>query len=225
MTRTADLIHNNYSLDQISKKIDEKTRMSQTPLITLSREVGVQTKQIAASVAHILGTNWKVFDHEIIADIAKQAHVQERLVEYVDEKHISLVQELVDDVFGEHYINLEVYHRNLIKVITAIGAQGNAIIVGHGAQFIVPSALKVRAFTDSRQQIANIMHNEQITEDEAEKRIATIDKEQRDFMEAVFKREPHDITSFDLVIQLGPVVTPEDAARIIAYSTKQRFHL
>jgi len=111
------------------------------PLITISREMGSGGKSTANLIATYLGKPWKVYDHELIDEIAKDKDLEEELVNSIDPKRLPLADIITAKTFGKRFSNLSGYHRHLIRVMTLVGLKGHIIILGRGANFLFPNAL------------------------------------------------------------------------------------
>lgn len=195
------------------------------PVITISREMGSGGKAIANLVARRLGAKWKVYDKEIVDEIAKETHLEKKLVESIDEKRIPLVDELVTEIFGRRFLNMSGYYKHLIKVLSLIGQRGYAIVLGRGANFIFPHALKIRVICEMSQRIAWEMTYEGITRVEAIRRIEESDEERKKFVEALFSHDQKKAHHYDLVIRTGPNLMIEDATDLIVDLAKRKFKL
>jgi cytidylate kinase len=195
------------------------------PIITISREMGSGGKAIANLVAKRLGKNWKVYDQEIIDEIAKEAHLEKKLVKSIDEKRLPLADELISEIFGRRFMNMSGYYKHLIKVLSLIGQRGHAIILGRGANFIFPQALKIRIICEMSQRVTWEMTYEGISRGEAVKRIDNSDEERKSFVQTLFNHDQRKAHHYDMVIRTGPNLMIEDATDLIAELTKRRFRI
>jgi len=107
------------------------------PLITVSREPGSGGSIIAKRIAELLELD--LFHGEVIQEMAESAQISARLMESLDEKGISFVADWVSTLVNERHLWPDQYLQHLMKVITTIGKHGRAVIVGRGANFILPS--------------------------------------------------------------------------------------
>lgn len=195
------------------------------PIITISREMGSGGKPIANMVAKRLKENWKVYDQEIIDEIAKESNLEKKLVKSIDEKKLPFAEELIGEIFGRRFMNMSSYYRHLIKVLTLIGQRGHAIILGRGANFIFPHALKIRIIAEMNQRITWEMTCENISRAEAVNRIQNSDEERKLFVQTLFNHDQKKSHHYDIVIRTGPNLTIEDATDIIVELAKRRFKI
>ncbi len=195
------------------------------PIITISREMGSGGKSTANLIALNLGEPWKVYDHELIDQIAKNKDLEEELIQSVDPKRLPLADIIIAKTFGKRFVNLSGYQRHLIKVMTLVGLKGYTIILGRGGNFLFPSSLNIRMICLLDQRITWQMTYEHISKSEAVKRIAESDKERREFVESLFNQNQYKAYHYDLVIKTGSDITIEDAANIIVDLARRKFKI
>lgn len=225
MRRVFELINKNLlfsKLHRINHKIP-KTRVF--PIITISRELGSQGTYIAERIAKKLGRPWRFYHKDIMDEIVRESHLEKNLIKDIDEGKTSLIEGVVADFFGRRYINLSSYYKHLIRILTLIGNRGYAVVVGRGANFIFPHALKVRIISDEASRIATLIRYDKNSEKIARKRIDESDKKRREFAKTLFQKDHTDPHNFDLVITIGTNLDADQAADIITELAKKRFKL
>jgi len=222
MRRIYQLINQNLISDILSKK-SVLSSSAKNPIITISRETGSGGKLIAVLVAKKLGKPWRVYNKEIVDEIAKQTHLEKKLIAELDEKHIPFIEELISDFFGNRYLNLASYHKQLVKILSAIGHRGFAVIVGRGANFLFPDALKIRIVCEMPQRIAWEMQYEKFTLKQAILRIEKSDQNRNAFIKTLFHHDQRKAHHYDLIIRTGRQISIEDAADIIVRLAKRMF--
>jgi cytidylate kinase len=220
-----ELINKNLFFESVFERMKKPPVKKQLPLITLSREKGSGGRPVASLVAKKLGRPWKVYHKEILDELAKNTHLERQLVKQIDESHLPLTGQIIADFFGKRYLNLTSYYKNLVKILSTIGQRGHAIIVGRGANFLFPKALKVRLICEMPQRILWMRKFENLTEKEAILRLEKSDKERGDFVRTVFNHDPRKAHHYDLVIRTGPHLSIEDAADLIVRMAKRRFKI
>jgi cytidylate kinase len=102
----------------------------------------------------------------------------------------------------------------LARVILAIGARGDAIIVGRGAGCLLPptSTLHVRIIAPLADRITYMSQLERLTREQAAEQVKLRDTERASFIEEHFQRRPADIYQYDLVVNsslLGETLAAE----------------
>lgn len=224
MRKLFELINKNLFFAGVFQRA-KKPAGRQLPIITISREKGSGGRMVAHLVAKKLGRPWKVYHKEIIDEIAKKTNLEKELIKEVDEAHVPLIEKIIGNFFGKRYLNLASYYKNLVKILSTIGQRGHAIIVGRGANFLFPTALKVRLICEMPQRILWMREYENLTEKEALLRIEKSDKERMEFVRTVFNHDPRKAHHYDLIIRTGPRLSIDDAADLIVKMAKKRFKL
>ena len=225
MKKIFQLINKNLSFFSLAgfQKKDKKPKP--LPVITLSREKGSGGKLIADLVAKKLGKNWKVYHKEIIEKIAQETKLEKELISQIDEKNISLVEKLIGDFLGKHHPPLSTYYRQLIKILSQINQRGYAVIVGRGAEYLLPQALKIRIICEMEQRIKWLMQFEKLSRKQALEQIEKSDTERLNFIKTLYKHDQRKAHHYDLVIRTGPNLSLEDAADLIVSLVKKRFKI
>ena len=208
-----------------SKNENSTSLHSPLPLITISREMGSGGKSAANLIALQLGKPWKVYDHELIDQIAKNKILEEELIKTIDPKNLPLVDIITTKTFGKRFSNLSGYQRHLVKVMTLVGLKGHTIILGRGANFLFPHALNIRMICWMDQRIVWEMTYEKISRGEAIKRIEESDEERRKFVKSLFNHNHAKAYHYDIVIRTGRDISIEDASNIIIDLVKRKFKI
>ncbi|MCI0698929.1 cytidylate kinase-like family protein [candidate division KSB1 bacterium] len=168
--------------------------------ISFSRDYGSGGLEISKRVAEKLG--WQHFDHEVVEAIASEAKTREDIVALFDESVRSELQTYVQNLFtlqtwdGTHYI----FH--LVHVLSAIARHGNAVIVGHGANFVLPPqhGLRVRVVAPTPVCAHNYVQLRGVTEAEALREITRRNSEYAAFIRHHFHRDIADPLAYDVIL-------------------------
>jgi cytidylate kinase len=89
--------------------------------------------------------------------MAKRADVSEALLETLDEKGLSTLEDWISSLVYARHLWPDEYLKILLKVAT-IGKQGRAVIVGRGANFVLPPKRRfsVRLVAPQRSKVISI---------------------------------------------------------------------
>ncbi len=188
-------------------------------VVTISRTMGSGARIVAAKLAHELG--WGLWDRELLDAIAEDADVSRKVVEAFDEKAISEFELFARAAFGDHAAGSFLYARHLAHALAAIAKLGNAIILGRGANFLLPKALNIRVEASFDRRILNMMSYENLTRSEAEAKIKSSDRERQEFLYSIFGREKVDGARYDLTIWMDGFST-DNAVEIIKAAVKAK---
>lgn len=201
------------------KRLLESGRPCVNPVITLSRRMGSGARIVAGKLAEDLG--WSLWDRELLDAMAEDANVSRRVVETFDEKTMSELEVFARGALGDHEMGGFIYLRHLAKAVAAIAKLGNAIILGRGANFLLPNALNVRIDADDERRIRNMMSYENLTREEADAKIHASDRERETFLRQTFGKDQIRAEHYDLTIWMDKF-SPDDAVKIIKAALEAR---
>jgi len=184
------------------------------PVITLSMEPGSGGSQIARDVAERLG-----FDHfhrELLEVVASDAHVSSKVIEKLEKERLSGIQDIISQMIDTQYLHQDVYLDHLKKIVQTIGRRGYGVIVGRGANFILPpdTRLAVRVVAPLDQRVGRISKQFNTPPEDAEKRILNREEKRAAFIKHAFKQDIRLSVHYDLVINTG-ILTLDAASRLI----------
>ncbi|HET9131224.1 MAG TPA: cytidylate kinase family protein [Terriglobia bacterium] len=122
---------------------------------------------------------WQVFDNEIVDAIAQKANVRRELIECLDERDRSMIQDTVKRWLNPKSIGKSGYLAHLREILLTVGHQGDAVIVGRGAQYALPSqfGLRVRMVAPVEVRVRRIAKRENMSLDRARNAINKSDRE------------------------------------------------
>lgn len=193
------------------------------PVITISREKGAGGRPVADILQQRLGDPWKIYDQETMEQIAKNPEMKQFFFNNIKAASENDIDEVIKKALGERFFQLDPYYQNLMQLIAAIGLRGNAIIVGRGANFLFPGALKIRLIAPVDQRVAWVVKYEYTSEEEAKKSIEESDMQRHAFIHNVFGHDQRLLHNYDLVIRRSPEILLEDAADVIVGLSKRIF--
>jgi cytidylate kinase len=199
-------------------------------VITISREYGVDSEELAYFLAKKLG--WEYIGKQLVAKIARELHISEgeaetflqdaqsRLLRFVDKFTCSLIQKVVDRERG--CLDDESYFKTVKKLVEDVYEDKNAIILGWGGMCILrdkPNVLHVRLIKDVAGKIETVMKRFNIDEKAAKYQIDREEKDSESLIRHYFNVDWNDASLYDLVIDMGKT-TVEDAANTIIENLK-----
>lgn len=229
MTGTEELVSRqiaDYSLRQRLQKSQRQSgkdtgpHLSYGPYLLISRERGSGGDTVAHLVGDRLG--WRVFDREIVDEIAQRTQVRHQLIESLDERDRSIIEKLLVPALNRSDIGEAGYLHQLKIALMVLGQQGNVIIVGRGARYLLPRqyGLSVRLIAPVETRISRIAEEHQITLDAARTIVLTSDRERAAFIRHSFHRELNDPLAHDLIVntdQLTPAAIADSILTLITH--------
>ena len=193
-----------------------------SPYITVAREPGSGGAPIAKAVAQKLG--FEFIDDQIVEEIAKSTKKRKAIIQAIDEKARTRIEDVVHSLVNVEYVDEETYISELVRIILSYAHKGKCVILGRGANFITPFAkglhVSISAPYDLRVQRA--MHYEGLSESQAKEVIAKVEDERSNFVKQYFKRNITNRNVFDVTINTT-YLDVRQSRDIIIEAFKQKF--
>jgi cytidylate kinase len=186
------------------------------PVITISREPGSGGSEIARKLAKDLSMD--LMGSQIIQHVAESARMSRKVIESLDEKEVTLRDTLLNTLFRDRHLWPDEYLQHLTKVIATVGRYGNTIIVGRGANYILPQegAFRVRIIAPLEYRIRRIMEDRKYDRAQAEQYVVKKENDQKSFVRKYFNADVADPNQYDIIINTGKVTVEGGAEAIIA---------
>lgn len=188
-------------------------------VVTISRRMGSGARIIAQKLADDLG--WSLWDKELVNSMAEHGRVSQKVVQAFDEHTVSEIELFARGLFGDEQMAGFIYARHLARAVKSIARLGNAIILGRGANLILPESLRIRIDESDDLRIQNMMTFEDLTAEQARIKLRNSDRNRRQFLMSLFGREKVDSAIFDLSIWMDNF-TNDEAVEIIKVAIKAR---
>lgn len=199
----------------------EREKAKGGPVITISREPGSGGSEIARKLARDLSMD--LMGGQIIQHVAESAKMSRKVIESLDEREVTLRDSWLTALFRDHHLWPDEYLQHLTKVIGTVGRYGNTIIVGRGANHILPQAktFRVRIIAPLEDRIRYIMEDRGCVRTEAEQYVVKTENNRKAFIRKYFNVDATDPKEYDMVINTAGV-TIEGATEAIKTAFKMR---
>lgn len=173
------------------------------PYLLISRQKGSGGHTVAALAAERL--NWHVFNREIVDEIARRANIRQQLIESLDERARGGLEDFIRDILGQEAIAPGDYLYHLRQVLLTLGHQGDVVIVGRGAEFVLPSqfGLRVWMVAPLEVRIERTCKAQGISVAAARSLLEQVDREREKFIRSHFHHGTRTPLDYDLVINTG----------------------
>ena len=215
-------------LREIGVKLENDLHVFDTsfskPFITISREPGSGGKVIGQLIAKKL--HYAFYDHELIDEIAHSTKLRKSILDQVDEKGRSGLQDLIQELINPDYVSDITYFTHLCRVILTLAYKGNVVILGRGANFITPQArgLHVRCTAPQAVLVQRAVDFEGHTPLIAKEIVAKYSKDRRDFVKQYFDKDIRKPEHYDLVLNTT-FYSPEESSELIIQAMKHKLNL
>jgi len=193
------------------------------PVITISRTHGIPAEEIAQRIGKALG--FDVISREVLEAIARNTQLGDRLITSLDDGSRSTLDAWIAGwVDYDHpVVDLRNFIHMARRVIRGFSLHGSAIIIGHGANFILrgTDAFRVRLTAPAELRAAALVaaKNKQegappLSLATARKEIAEHDARRKDFVQTVLRANIDDPEAYDIICNLR-VIDADAAAGFI----------
>jgi len=191
------------------------------PYVAISRAIGTHGRRIAKAIADCL--SWEYYEREVVDYIAERAQVRQAVVKSLGETRRDAVDNWVRGMMDHGVLSEDAYARHLVFVIGAIAAHGQVVILGRGAQFILPpeTGLRIRLVAPHDYRVRAAMEDYGMPEGEAEKLIRGSDKAQKRFYHHYFRKDVHDPLAYDMMLNCSTIQW-EQAVDAIACAVRSK---
>jgi cytidylate kinase len=172
-------------------------------VITVSMEPGSGGSIVAQKIAARLGFDF--FNRDIIEEIARSSKIRSTLIESLEKERLSGIEDFIASLIRDQYIHPDLYLEHLLKVVATIGKHGRAVIVGRGANFILPPAerFSVRIIAPLNVRIQNVAEWHAVSLDDAKRRVIARESKRRAFVRQSFNADISDPIHYDLTLNTG----------------------
>ena len=173
-------------------------------IVTISREYGSGGYEVGRRVAECM--NYKFYDKELIAHIADKFLIPESFVAATEETELkkkNIFHEVFPVFTRTENENADYIFREQGKFIVQLVEEGNCVIAGRRADYYLkdnPNALHLFFYADRDFKVRRICETENLSEDEAVKKIADMDRRRRTSYEYVTGRTWGDMHNYDRLI-------------------------
>ncbi len=201
------------SIDQVVKKQIKKWQdqfagqkaqaEAQIPVITVSMEPGSGGSIIAQKIAERLEFDY--FNRDIVEKIAKTSEIRGAVINSLEKERLSGVKDFISSLMEDQYIHPDTYLKHLLPVISTIAKHGRAVIVGRGANFILPAEdiFSVRIIGPLKKRIREVALTHRVTTEQAKRRVIQRESRREAFIRHTFHADICDPIHYDLTINTG----------------------
>ena len=201
------------SIDQIVKKQIKKWENqfagknpqaeAQIPVITVSMEPGSGGSIVAQRIADRF--EFDCFNRDIVEKIAKTSKIRGAVINSLEKERLSGVKDFISSLMEDQYIHPDTYLKHLLPVISTIAKHGRVVIVGRGANFILPAEdiFAVRVIAPLKKRIREVALTHRVTTETAKRRVIQRESKRKAFVRHSFNADISDPSHYDLTINTG----------------------
>jgi hypothetical protein len=183
--------------------------------VAVSREAGSRGGSIAASVGRRLG--WQVYTQEMLDFLVQDDAARAEVLAEVPEAARLWAELEFGRLAAEWKVPKGSGTEAIARLVLALAARGNTVLVGRGAGFVLPrpTTVHVRIVAPVAQRVAYMSQWLRLTEDEAAAEVRSRDRRRAEFLAALTERDVTDPAGYDAVLN-SALLGIETAAELIA---------
>jgi hypothetical protein len=195
-------------------------RASPRFVVTVSREAGALGNAVATEVGGRLG--WPVYDRNILDKIAEELGRPQSRLQSIDERPTRWLEECLSGLMDQYHVSSNVYLKHLFAAVRGLGEVGGCVIVGRGANFLLPAetTLRVRLVASPEDRAREVARRLGVSLAEATAWADSTERERRAFIQQHFRADPADPHRYDLVVNMSRLGV-SDAADVIVETLRR----
>lgn len=178
----------------------KEKRVSTKPVVTISREPGINGSKIAEMLAKEFKLD--LYSGKIVQEVAKSAKMSSTVISTLDEKGRSMLDDWISILEKDRNLWSYQYMQHLVKLMGAIARHGSAVILGRGGNFLIQpeNQLRLRFIAPLEVRIKSVMKRSGAKREEAQKRVTLLEADRRSYIRKYFNADISDPVNYDLVI-------------------------
>jgi hypothetical protein len=189
--------------------------------IAISREAGGRGGAIGRRVGRLL--DWQVYDQELLEYMAQEGATRQNILDPLPAEAARWCEERARDLAAQRTPGQNPLLVNLAKVVLALAAEGGVVLIGRGANMILPreTTLSVRIIAPLPDRIAYMSQWLRLTVEEAAERVRLRDSRRAEFLQTHFQTQPGDPYQYDLLLN-SSFLGEELCADLIAQAARAK---
>ncbi len=205
--RLAEANMRNWMLgEQVQQRLQKQEKTGRIgPYLAISRETGTDGSEIARLVGEQLG--WEVLDKQILDRMAEKYGADRALLDFVDEKTVTWLNDFFTSMMISSDVDQSSYIHRLGKMLILAAHKGEVVVVGRGAQFILPrdQGISVRITAPHAFRVDQVARQQGISHEEAQRHVEQSDRERAKFIKTFFHHQDKELDVYDLVINVAKI--------------------
>ncbi len=187
--------------------------------VAISREAGARGTTIGGRAGAKLG--WDVYSQEMLEYGAQNPAVHGEMLEKLTPTAREWVDEQLAQMQAERHLSQHPNILDLARIVLSLGAQGNVLLLGRGAGFLLParSTLHVRLVAPLPDRVAYMSQWLRMTDEEATVEVSKRDHGRAEFLATHFHRKANDVHLYDMLLNTS-LLGEELCADLIAAAAR-----
>lgn len=195
--------------------------MKQYPMITISRQYGTNGHEIAKLLADNLGLPF--YDKDLITIASRETRFDENAFERAESTATTALGYVLSNRSNRSLYGMPLNDQLFMVqsgIIRTIADKGPAVFVGRCADYVLSGYkptidIFLQANADSR--VKNVIARENISKQEAQNRIARLDKSRATYYNYYTDRKWSDLKNYDIALNVSYLTTQEAAELLTTF--------
>lgn len=200
-----------------------RPRLPASLTLAISREAGSRGNTIGTRAGLKLG--WPVYNRDLLGYASHEGSLRQEVNQGLTPEAAGWVETQLARVCREGLIKDTPEAVALARTVLALAAQGEVVLVGRGAGFILPreSTLSVRVVAPVPDRVAYMSQWLRLTEAEAAEQVRARDRRRAEYLAANFRRQPNDVYQYDLVLN-SALLGEELCSELVVQAVRAKLH-
>jgi hypothetical protein len=157
------------------------------------------------------------FDKDLLDAIVREARVDRRLLERLDEHAGGLLDDWACSLLLGEHLGREDYHRYLIRVLLSITV-GGGVVVGRGANLVLArrGVFRLRVCGSPEVCARRLEEQSGLNPAEACRQVLLVNQERASFIRTHFRRDINNPTDYDLVVNTDHIEPGQTVEIVLA---------
>ncbi|MCG6892892.1 MAG: cytidylate kinase-like family protein [Desulfobacteraceae bacterium] len=205
-------------IEKWKQRIAEKQTASALlrQVVTVSTEPGSGGRIVGEKVARQL--HFDFFHRDIIKAVSESSRMSDQVIESLERERLTGVEDFISSLIKDKYMYPGDYLRHLMKVMGTIARHGRAVIVGRGANFILPAdkQFSVRVICPQEERVKNVARTFDVSLEEARQRVIRRESRRRAFVRQSFNADISDPLHYDMVLNTSRIGIDAAVAAVVS---------
>jgi len=192
------------------------------PYLTVSRQAASAGAEVARLVGDRLG--WSVLDRELVEILATQLKVSPDMLTLLDETRANWIADTLYALVDSRLVLQDSYVALLGRILLACIADRSAVVVGRGANFLLPPqhGIRLRTVAPEAFRVEYLMRQKELDRRAAVRHLREIEAQRTDFIRHHFHADPDDVHVYDMVLDISAFGI-EGSAELVIRALRLRF--
>lgn len=189
--------------------------------LAISREAGARGGSIARKVGELL--DWQVYDQETLDYLIQNDSSRDQLLADLPDTALTWMNSQFCRLERDQRLIADPDLGGMIRLLLAIAARGDAVIVGRGAGYLLPqdTTLHVRVISPLESRVAYFAQWLRLNHEEAIDELRSREERRTKFLGRILECNPADSTEYDLVVNSGRLGI-EAASQCISWAVRMK---